>query len=172
MPNCDFDALYEAHAKTVYWTAYGVSRDSGAAQEVVQNVFLRAFQHLSTLSELSEEQRRAWLCRAAINSGIDGLRRNKRYVIVEDAGVNEADGGQGPEEAAVNAEFRRTVRAGVDGLPEKYRMPILLYYFAELDYHSIAMTLGISEGTLKSRMSRGRQMLKKELMKGGALREA
>ncbi len=172
MPKRDFDALYEAHAKTVYWAAYGVSRDGEAAKEAMQNVFLRAFQHMATLEEMTDEQCRAWLYRAAVNSSIDGLRRNKRLVPVEDAGATEADEAPGPEQTAIHAEERTLVRQSVETLPEKYRQPILLYYFAEMDYHSIAELLGMSEGTLKSRMARGRDLLKKTLEKGGALREA
>jgi len=163
----DFDALYGAHAKTVYWAAYGVTKSAHLAEEAVQNVFLRAFRHMEQLSELSDAQCRAWLYRAAVNSGIDSLRRGKRLVMAEDAGVEERDTAPGPEEQAVNEEQRRMVRAVVEALPEKYREPVLLYYFAEMDYHGMSELLGLSEGTIKSRMSRARELLKKELMKGG-----
>lgn len=169
MPQRDFDTLYEAHAKTVYWAAYGVTKDAQAAEEAVQTVFLRAFQHMDTLSSMSEAQCRSWLYRAATNSGIDQLRRNKHLVSTEDAGLYEADDAPGPEQAAISREQQRIVRCLVEELPEKYRQPILLYYFAQMDYAAMASMLGLSQGTLKSRMARGRTLLKNALEKGGAL---
>ncbi len=172
MPKREFDALYEAYTKTVYWAAYGVSRDTYAAEEAVQNVFMRAYLHMDTLDGMSDEQVRSWLYRSATNSAIDGLRRNKRLISVEDAGVNEVDGAVGPETSALLSEEQRVIRDAVDKLPEKYRVPITLYYFAEMEYKAMAKMLDMSEGTLKSRMARGRDMLKKELGKGSAYYEA
>lgn len=169
MSTDSLEALYEAHAKTVYWAAYGVSRDEQAAADAVQNVFLNAYRHMEALANMTSEQRRAWLYRSAVNNSIDMLRRNKRLIPTEDAGVLEADLTPGPEAQAEKNETRAAVKRHLDSLPEKYREPLYLYYFAELDYHQIAKTLDMSEGTLKSRMSRGREMLKKELQKGGEL---
>ena len=75
----------------------------------------------------------------------------------------------GPEQAAISREQQRIVRCLVEELPEKYRQPILLYYFAQMDYAAMASMLGLSQGTLKSRMARGRTLLKNALEKGGAL---
>ncbi len=169
MTKQSLEALYEAHAKTVYWAAYGVSRDEQAAADAVQNAFLSAYRHMEELETMSNEQCRAWLYRCAVNSSIDMLRRNKRSVPTEDAGLMEPDMGPGPEAQTVQKETRAAVRKYLEALPEKYREPLYLYYFAELDYHQISDLLHMSEGTLKSRMSRGREMLKKEMRKGGEL---
>lgn len=163
------EALYEAHAKTVYWAAYGVSRDAEAAADAVQNAFLSAHRNMQTLETMTSEQARAWLYRVAVNSSIDMLRRNRRSIPVEDAGILEPDTALGPEAQAEKNETREAVKRALANLPEKYREPLFLYYFAELDYHQIAALLQTSEGTLKSRMSRGRDMLKNELKKGGGL---
>ena len=163
------EALYEAHAKTVYWAAYGVSRDAEAAADAVQNAFLSAHRNMGTIETMTNEQARAWLYRVAVNSAIDMLRRNRRSIPMEDAGVTETDMGPGPEAQAEKNETRQAIKKALDNLPEKYREPLFLYYFAELDYHQIAALLQTGEGTLKSRMSRGRDMLKNELAKGGGL---
>lgn len=163
------EALYEAHAKTVYWAAFGVSHNAEAAADAVQNAFLSAHQHMDTLAELTSEQCRAWLYRCAVNSSIDMLRRNKRSIPTEDAGVAVPDTAHGPETQAEINETREVIRRELDALPEIYREPLYLYYFAELDYHQIAQLMNMSEGTLKSRMSRGRELLKKGLRKGGEL---
>lgn len=163
------EALYEAHAKTVYWAAYGVSRDAEAAADAVQNAFLSAHRNMGTIETMTNEQARAWLYRVAVNSSIDMLRRNRRSIPVEDAGVAEPDTALGPEAQAERNETKEAIKRALDNLPEKYREPLFLYYFAELDYKQIAKLLNTGEGTLKSRMSRGRDMLKNELKKGGGL---
>jgi len=163
------EALYDSHYKTVYWAAYGVSRDAEAAADAVQNAFLSAHRNMRTLETLTNGQIRAWLYRVAVNSSIDMLRRGRRSVPAEDPGATLADPGPGPEAQLEQNETQRAVRRALDSLPEKYRQPLYLYYFAELDYHEIARTLSMSEGTLKSRMSRGRDMLKAALQKGGEL---
>ena len=159
--------LYEAFSKTVFWAAFSVLKDQEHSADVMQNVFLNAHRHMETLGALSAEQQRAWLYRAAVNKSIDFLRKNKRLVSVEDAGVNEADLGLGPEEAAERKELHFSVRQALMELPEKYREPLTLHYFAEMDYKEIAAMLALNEGTLKSRMSRGRALLEKALKKGG-----
>lgn len=161
------ESLYEGFSKAVYWAAFGVLHDRETAADVMQNVFLSAHRHMDTLGGMTDEQCRAWLYRSAVNGSIDLLRRNKRIVPVEDAGMAEADSAAGPEEEAEAGELRRTVHEAVASLPEKYREPLMLYYFAEMDYKQISALLQTSEGTLKSRMSRGRALLEKILQKGG-----
>lgn len=164
------EQLYDTFSKAVYWASFGVLHDREAAADVMQNVFLRAHKHMETLTTMSIEQQRAWLYRSAVNASIDTTRRNKHTVAVEDAGLDRADDAPGPEESAAQNETRNAVRAALMKLPEKYRQPLTLYYFADMDYKEIAPLLDINEGTLKSRMSRGRALMEKELRKGGGLK--
>ncbi len=159
--------LYDAHVKVVYWAAYGVTHNAESAKDAVQNAFLSAHRNMSALKSMTNEQCRAWLYRCAVNTSIDMLRRNKRSIPVEDAGVLEADLAPGPEAQAERNEQNAALHAALAALPEKYRQPLYLYYFAEMDYHELAHALDVNEGTLKSRMSRGRGMLEKALRKGG-----
>lgn len=167
MQELTLEALYGAHAKTVYWAAYGVLRDPELARDVLQNVFLSAHRNMQMLAGLAEEQCRAWLYRCAVNGGIDVLRRNKRSIPVENVGALLADKAPGPEAEAESNEIKKAVRKALNELPEKYRQPLYLYYFAELPYHEIATILKMNEGTLKSRMSRGRAMMGQTLREGG-----
>ncbi len=167
MPEITLETLYDAHAKTVYWAAYGVLHDQELAADAMQNAFLSAHRHMDTLQAMSTEQCRAWLYRCAVNGSIDILRRNKRSIPTEDAGMQEADSAPGPEAEAERSETQKAVHEALNKLPEKYREPLYLYYFAELDYHQVAEALQLNEGTLKSRMARGRAMMEKHLLKGG-----
>lgn len=168
MPKREFDAIYAQHARMVYWTAYGVLCEDGRAQDVAQTVFLRVFENAKKLETMEDGQLRAWLYRVAVNAARDVLRREKRQVPTEDVGVNIGiDDAELPETILLNEQSRELVRRCVDALPQLHREPILLYYFGGLDYRQIAAVLDISEGTLKSRMSRARGMLCNLLRKEG-----
>lgn len=160
LPYRDFESIYSAHARLVYWAAYGVTREHNHALDVAQTVFLRVFKHLSKLEDMDDGQLRAWLYRVSVNAAKDLLRKERRLIPSEDVGlmmgVSEAEL---PESLLLSQEARERVKAGVSRLPEIYREPILLYYFSELDYRQIAEVLDVNEGTLKSRMSRARKML-------------
>lgn len=161
------EELYDVFNKMVYWAAYSVLHDRENASDVMQNVFLSAYRHIDTLGTMDEAQCRSWLYRSAVNGSIDFLRRIKRLVPTEDAGMNEVDPSASPQEEANKRETRAAVRQALAGLPEKYQRPLMLYYFADMDYQQIAALMELNEGTLKSRMSRGRALLEKELRKGG-----
>lgn len=162
------EALYDAHSKTVYWAAYKVLNDKNAASDAMQNVFLNACRHIEKLGELDENQQRAWLYRAAVNNSIDIIRKNKRLVSTEDIGVYTPSSSDNPEEMAEKNELIAGVRDALNKLPDKYKEPLYLYYFADLDYRQITQLLSLNEGTLKSRMSRARGLLENILKKGGA----
>lgn len=167
-----FDELYNAHAKMVYWAAYGVTKQSFAAEDAVQTVFFKAYKNMENIGAMDAPAQRAFLYRAAVNAAIDLLRRDKHTQPAAEPPINAAaPEAESPEAVAVAAERRSLVKQAINQLPDKYRQPILLYYFADFDYHEISTALSLSEGTLKSRMSRARDMLAKSLKKGGVLHE-
>jgi RNA polymerase sigma-70 factor (ECF subfamily) len=136
--------------------------------DTVQNVFLRVLKHLAKLEEMTDAQLKGWLYRVTVNSGVDRIRKEKREVLSCDPDSGAAvSADELPEAAALSREQREAVKAGVDSLPEHYRQPILMYYFAEMSYTEISELLGVSEGTLKSRMSRARNILARSLAKAG-----
>lgn len=67
------------------------------------------------------------------------------------------------EEQMISKEEKKLVRAAVDALPEKYKLPVLLFYMEELKLSEISQILNIPEGTVKSRLYKAKQVLKKEL---------
>lgn len=168
MPQRDFESVYSAHTRLVYWAAYGVTRDHNHALDVAQTVFLRVFKHLPQLEEMDDGRLRAWMYRVSVNAAKDLLRKERRMIPSEDAGLGAiANEEELPESVLVSKEGRERVKAGVSRLPEIYREPIMLYYFSELEYRQIAEILNVNEGTLKSRMSRARKMLCETLGREG-----
>lgn len=165
------EALYREYAGMVYWLAYGLLHDREAAMDVTQTVFLRAIGHMNMVRALSAYQQKAWLCTAAKNASIDLLRTNRREIPVEEPvpDIAECDASGLPEEELLSVEQKKEVAALIDELPETYRQPILLYYFADLGQQQIAKVLSLNESTLRSRLHRAKAMLLQAIEKGGVL---
>ncbi len=70
-----------------------------------------------------------------------------------------------------DADQTELIRYAVQALPEKYRDAVVLYYFHDQDVSSTAVTLGIPEGTVKTRLSRGRELLRRKLLRTQAKRD-
>ena len=169
LPAWDFDSVYASFSRMVYWTAYGAMKSESDAMDVSQEVFVRVLRHLKKLENMGEAQLKSWLYRVTINLCVDGKRRTKREVLTEELPeppvLSEEDL---PEPAAMNAETVRLVREAVDALPDIYRETVVLHYFSGMQYEEIAALQGVSEGTIKSRMSRAKGRLG-VMLKGGEL---
>lgn len=170
MPARDFDAIYVQYQRLVYWAAYGVTKNHEAALDAVQSVFLRVLEHLNKIEAMEDGQIKGWLYKVAVNSCIDRHRKLKREVlsdVIPDTVSISFD--ELPEATLLKREQRMAIRNLVDELPDIYRQPLLLYYFANMGYSDIAKSLNMSEGTIKSRMSRAKAMLAKSIAKDGEL---
>lgn len=165
----DIAEIYSTYAPAVYWAAYSITHDEATALDVMQSVFLRALEHKRTLACLNGPQARAWLLTTAKNAGIDVIRKQRREVLQEDSALFEgSDGGAMPEEALLGKEQRAMLRAAIDELPETYRRPVLLYYFAHMQHNEIAQYLDENPSTIRSRIKRAKARLLKTLQEGGA----
>lgn len=165
----DFEQIYRSRFRDVYWAAYAVLRDTERAQDMVQTVFLKAFRHKETLLELEEKQLRLWLYRTVRNACLDELRRSRREWSVEEIEPELPDPAPLPEAVAENKAVQRQMLGLIETLPERYRQPILLHYFADMPQMEIAVLLGIKESTLRSRLRRGKALLYRVLKEGGEL---
>lgn len=161
MSERDFDSIYADYARLVYWAAYGVVKNAAAASDVSQEVFLRVFQHLKKLAPMTDPQIKGWLYRVAVNAGVDYVRKRRREVLTDepvDAPLESKDAL--PEDAYLEREQQRELRARVDALPKIYGEAVLLHYFSNLSYEEISGFLGVSIGTVKSRIFRAKAMLR------------
>jgi RNA polymerase sigma-70 factor (ECF subfamily) len=140
--------------------AYRFCREHGRAEEMAQDAFVKAFRALPRWR--GEGRFSTWLFAVALNAYRSRLRRAR----VEEVPVEELLEVADPvrTEGVVEAEDRaERVRRAVLALPEKYRDALVLFYFRELDVAEAARTLGVPDGTLKARLSRGRGLLRREL---------
>lgn len=145
--------LAEKYQENVFRAAFSVSQNQADAEDVVQDTFLKYMQ--SDRQFESEEHIKAWLLRTAISRSKDIIHTfwNKNRSSFED--YMESIPFQNPEDR----ELVETVLS----LPKTYRIPIYLFYYEDYSVKEIADILKLSENTVKSRLYRGRKVLKKML---------
>lgn len=151
-----FAALVERQSGFVFRVAYSVLRNPHDADDVVQETFLKLYR---TRKWESIENERAFLVRAAWRIAMDRLPKARMDVQRSDL----PSPAENPEQAVIAADWNAAVHRLIDALPEELRQPIALSTVEELKSHEIATIMGIPEGTVRSRLSRARQMLKQKL---------
>ncbi len=147
-----FETLFDRYRSPIYRTAFGLTGDAQAAEEVLQDTFARAWQRRSTLRV--DVSPLPWLHRVALNLCYSrlGRRRVRAEPIEETAHGNVRDGTVEPAERAERQELRRIVRDGIAALPPKHQAVVALYYLQGLSLQETAEALDIAIGTVKSRL--------------------
>lgn len=140
--------------------AYRFCRDRSRAEEMAQEAFLRAYRALSGWRK--DAAFSTWLFALATNLYCTEIRRIPMNtfpleMIAELHDSRAIDGGLEEEDRD------RGVRNAVYALPAKYREPIILFYFHDMDVSAVAKSLRMPEGTVKARLFRGREILRKKL---------
>ena len=151
----DLDAFEEFFARyraSIYRTAYGLTGDRQAAEEILQDTFARAYQRRHSLH--SDVSPLPWLHRVSLNLCYSRLSRRRLATnpIDDVTESSRADDGPLPADRAEQAELRRIVRDGIAALPEKHRSVVVLYYLQRLSLQETSEVLGIQLGTVKSRL--------------------
>ncbi len=154
-----FDEAFTLHHRAVYRAAYALVRDSGLAEDVTQEVFLKLYQHLGSLQ--NEEHVRPWLLRVAANTALNTLRSRGRTSAREDEFVQAAVGMGGAGAVGIEADFERRAeveeaRRALAQIREPMRSCLLLKQQG-LSYREIAQALSVNEVNVGSLIARGRK---------------
>lgn len=168
-----FETLYRTYNSRVYNFALQLVGSAEDARDLTQEAFIRAWSALPTLR--SNETFGVWLHRIVFNLSKDLVRkRNKQRSFSLDGDNQSSDGeplerqfqGQlpGPEESAVANEVEAAVRKAVDSLSSDHRIVVTMHHFEGMDVDSIASVLRIPRGTVMSRLSRAREILRRKLI--------
>lgn len=165
-----YKELMHRHRPAIYHIVFKFVREKEATDDLVQETFMKAFAALETYR--SEYKFSTWLYRIAANSAIDYLRRQKIKTLSIDNPIETADGrseievadySYHPERDMEDREKRLSIQEAIDSLPEKYRLVILYRHKEDRSYEEIAEALNIPIGTVKARIFRARELLKKKL---------
>jgi len=160
-----FGVLAERYKGKVFSLAYGFTRDRAAADDLAQEVLIKAYFSLPKFK--AESGFGTWLYRIAVNHAKDFLRKNKRRqkeVSIEEVGEPALTAeNESPEEKRVEEGRREIVQAALARLPEKYRVILTLRDIDGLSYEDISGILKLSAGTVDSRLHRARRKLREKL---------
>lgn len=160
-----FRALYEAYKDKVYSIAlYFFHGDTGAASDATQQTFLKLMTNIKSFRGDSEFS--TWLHRMAVNTCMDGSRKNKsRERSEEPLELVRIGEPASHDEDLARRQVASRIQAALSSLPPKLRMPILLRYFEDLSYIEMAKALHCSAGTVASRLNTGHKLLAEKLAK-------
>lgn len=170
-----FDEAFTLHHRAVYRAAYSLVRDTGLAEDVTQEVFLKLYQHLGSLH--NEEHVRPWLLRVATNTALNTIRGRSRTGAREEGYVSAAAvgaGGGGGAPVGVEADYERRVeieeaRRALEQVKEPMRSCMLLKQQG-LSYREIAQALSVNEANVGSLIARGRKEFQRVYGKIGGRR--
>lgn len=171
-----FECLYESTYQSKYYLALQYMKQKEAAEDVLQDAYVRAFTRLDTLE--APERFPAWLGQIVANTAKNALAKNQPLLFtdvaeeMEDFAELMADEGVAsqPELAYTMEETRALVHELLDALSDGQRLCMLMFHLEGASIKEIAQTLGCSENTVKSRLNYGRKNLKakaEELQKKG-----
>jgi RNA polymerase sigma-70 factor (ECF subfamily) len=165
--------LMAVYQNSIYNLAYHIVENGAEAADVLQDVFVKVFRGIKHFH--GSCSLKTWIYRIAVHEASNHrrgwLRRRLREVFSLDdeaVGPEFAPAGtislnETPYESLQQAERQHLVRQALASLSQPYRTVVVLREIEELTYEEIAQVLGISEGTVKSRLMRGRELLKRKL---------
>jgi RNA polymerase sigma-70 factor (ECF subfamily) len=153
-----FSQLVRAYRLQVVRTAYGILGSVTEADDVAQEAFIKAWESLPDLRQRSTF--RTWLFRITVNTAIDAVRRRRPEPPLDETMSGEYEA---PEEATIRRDIRERVQAAIRDLPPAARATLILREYEQLSYREIAAVLEIPIGTVMSRLSYARQLLRERL---------
>ncbi len=158
-----WEEIVTEHSARVYRLAYRLTGNPYDAEDLTHDVFIRVFRSLSSYTPGTFE---GWLHRITTNVFLDKMRRKQRIrfdALPEDAAGRMASKEPGPEQTYHETHFDDDVQRALDALSPDFRAAVVLCDIEGLSYEEIAATLGIKLGTVRSRIHRGRALLREAL---------
>lgn len=158
-----FEQLMTAQESRMYAVALRMCGNREDAQDCLQEAMLRVYRAISGFKGQSSFS--TWVYRITMNSCLDELRRRKSRTATSldallETGFAPSDESDTPEQNSLRSEQRRVLEKAIAGLPEDMRAAIVLRDIQGCSYDEIAQTLDANVGTIKSRISRGREKLR------------
>jgi RNA polymerase sigma-70 factor, ECF subfamily len=167
-----YEELLARFQQQVYTLSLRLLNDSSEAADVVQEVFLKVFRNISSFR--GQSTLKTWIYRITINEAHNARRwffRHRRREVELDTDPEESrnwkeiipDRGRSPFDMALEGEQHTMIEAALDRINPIFREAVVLRDITDLSYEEIAEILGVSLGTVKSRILRGREALREEL---------
>jgi RNA polymerase sigma-70 factor (ECF subfamily) len=165
-----WEDLVRLHTRRIYGLCYRFTGSDSEAQDLTQEVFVRIFRTLKTFRS-TEGSFATWLARVSRNLLIDHYRRSRQDRVTDSIEEQlpvleeQAGGTARPDTALAGREASEMLQAALGRLSPDLREAVILRDLQEMEYREIAQVLQIPEGTVKSRINRGRAELARVLKK-------
>lgn len=146
-----FNRLVILYQEKIYWIVRRMIPDHDDANDITQNVFIKAYQSLKQFK--GDSSFYTWIYRIAINLSLNEIRRRKirkTFSIEQDESIQLISKDDLPFEALAKKEQQQVIQKAIDTLPEKQKKVFVLRYYEELPYEEIAKILQTSVGGLKA----------------------
>ncbi len=159
-----FAGILNRYKKPVYSVIYNLMGNSTEVNDLFQEVFIRIYKSLDSYNP--EFKFVTWAAKIATNLCLDRLRQKKPALVpVEEIEISDSEAN--PEDQFLARERTMLIRRAVDQLPEKYRMPVVLFHQQGVSYEEIAGILNQPLSIIKNRLYRARLMLRERLCSDG-----
>jgi RNA polymerase sigma-70 factor, ECF subfamily len=163
-----FEIVMRRHNQRIYRVARAILRNDGEAEDVMQDAYVRAYEHLHQFAGRAKFS--TWLTRIAVHEALARQRRSKRYEELGPTSEREGDPMDrfasltpNPEQQMSNSELRRLLEQAVEKLPDAYRAVFMLREVEDMSTTDAAYALEITEENVKVRLHRARALLRKSL---------
>jgi RNA polymerase sigma-70 factor (ECF subfamily) len=167
-----YDALLKRYQNGIYNMIYQMIKNREETEDLVQETFIKAFNSLESYND--QYAFSTWLYKIAFNNCIDAIRKKKLRTLPLDKPIKLKEGevqqeirddSRSPEHDYLYSEKKNLIQKTIDALPERYRIVLILRHQEDRSYEEISTILKIPLGTVKARIFRAREMLKKKLQK-------
>ncbi len=147
----EFNRIYDLYSQDIYRLIYSYTLNTSESMDILQDTFLKLYKNINKLSS-DDNQIKHWLVVVAINNSKDYLKSfwRKKQVFLDDL------------DAAADIKSADEIQDILLKLNKKYRLPLYLYYYEGYKINEISKILKISESAVKMRLSRAKELLKKE----------
>jgi RNA polymerase sigma-70 factor (ECF subfamily) len=168
-----FEVLMRRHNERLYRAARAILRDESEAEDVMQQAYVNAYSHLRQFDGRSKFS--TWLTRIAVHEALARARRRGRYMTT-DGDEQQAsqftatsDATPDPERLAISRELGALLESAIDRLPDGTREVFVLRQLEDMRTDEVAEALGVSDSVVKTRLSRARAALRRDLFNHAGL---
>ena len=156
-----FESIVMPHLDAAYNLARWITRREEAADEAVQEAYLRAYRYFDSFTG---GDGRVWLLAIVRNCCLSSYRRQKGVEVAFDERAHTVQSGElTPEQTLLKKDATRSVRHCIDALPREFREVLVMREIEGLSYKEIADVMGVPMGTVMSSLSRARQKMREQL---------
>ncbi len=161
------DSYIRLHGKRLYGLCRSLCADPSDADDLYQDTWLKALNHFSQYDPSQPFE--PWLTKICVNTYRNALRRLVRSPIFNGFASSQEKSALLERSAAPEPPDYSDLHCAIDALPERLRTTVILYYFQDMDIQAVSQAMNIPPGTVKSRLSRARTLLKEVLTHEGGL---